>query len=72
MEGEIVRCSECSDCAVGFEAGFLGGEVLMCVPRDMQEVGASDGCTLGAPGAPQRAVADIAVELSDRAAVNGW
>lgn len=68
---EVVRCRDCSSCAVGYETGFTGGEVMRCARFDCDVTG-EDGCTMGSNGEPSTLHADCDAVLGGHEAVHGW
>ena len=67
----IVRCARCSFAASRLPAGFTSVPVLHCtaIGRDVEQ---DDGCTFGAKGEPSTATDAPEVDISARAAVDGW
>lgn len=68
---EIVPCTGCSDCGIGYATGFTGGRVMRCMLMDTDTT-AIDGCTHGTPGEPQPIVSAYDVVLNGHEAVMGW
>lgn len=67
---DIIPCISCASCAIGYEAGFVGREVMLCQVSG-REVGPDDGCTMGEPGVPAPAGYSYDVCVGDHAAVYG-
>ena len=68
---DIVPCTGCADCGIGYATGFTGGRVMRCMKMDTDTT-AIDGCTHGTPGEPSPIAWSWAVYLAGHEAVMGW
>lgn len=67
----MIRCHKCNRAFWKLGCGFAGKDELYC-SRDDIKVSKQDGCTLGNPGEPMRAVIqDIEIDIKDHEAVWG-
>lgn len=67
---EVIPCTECARMAKDYGIGFTAVMKAVCT-RDMQEVSAGDGCTLGERGEGAYIGRDVEVELAGHEAVYG-
>lgn len=51
----VVRCADCSSCAVVTPCGFASTPYMRCTDTG-RDVGPSDGCTFGVPGPTQTGI----------------
>lgn len=68
---EIVSCSKCSKCAVGYEIGFTGRKVMLCSLLDCKTT-EDDGCTFGSEGEQLKICDCTSVNLGGHETVYGW
>lgn len=67
----VIACYNCENCAIGYETGFTGKELLHC-SRLNDYVTREDGCTMGVEGTPGSICIDYEVYIEGAAAVWGW
>ncbi len=68
---KFLKCSKCSLCAIGFETGFTGGELLYC-SNFGRYVSRDDGCTFGVKGKPQTLGSGLEMMIAGHESVWGY
>lgn len=68
----VIRCTDCELCAENWGVGFrIEPSSYICTISNM-EVDMDDGCTKGRRGPHGIIAHSYDIDISDRAAVNGW
>lgn len=67
----VIECGHCEICAMGYETGFTGNEVMRCT-RTGNDVTRDDGCTMGQEGIPGKLGCGWDVSISGHETVWGW